>query len=228
MPIQWRQSLPVLCLLAVGRSCAAGPSPPPATPPSSQAAPSSVLEAIAHILLAKLYRKPIAPAHNDRYRRYTSSEAVSRPTEQTRQTRGRKQIKSLAAVAAVSYTLFTNKASITSLKDFAPDDRIAVPAFNSPQAILLRVAGRELYAYASGQTIAPVTFDATGTRLFHGLPAASFESHGVFLRSVLARDGHTEREVSVPIRIGGIGTMDAYAGGPATVGVQAHRLGVGG
>lgn len=61
-----------------------------------EAAPSSVLEAIAHILIAKLYRKPIAPAHNDRYRRYTSSEAVSRQAEQARQTRGRKQIHTAA------------------------------------------------------------------------------------------------------------------------------------
>jgi predicted metal-dependent hydrolase len=57
-----------------------------------EAAPQSVLEAIAHILIAKLYRKPIAAFHNDRYRRYTSSDAVSRQAEQTRQTRGRKQI----------------------------------------------------------------------------------------------------------------------------------------
>jgi predicted metal-dependent hydrolase len=59
-----------------------------------EAAPVSVLEAIAHILIAKLYRKPIAAAHSDRYRRYTSSEAVSRQAEHTRQTRGRKQIHS--------------------------------------------------------------------------------------------------------------------------------------
>lgn len=57
-----------------------------------QSAPESVLEAIAHILIAKLYRKPITAAHSDRYRRYTSSEAVSRQAEHARQTRGRKQI----------------------------------------------------------------------------------------------------------------------------------------
>ncbi len=57
-----------------------------------QAAPESVLQAIAHILLAKLYRKPVERGHADRYRRYTSSEAVSRQAEQMRQTRGRKQI----------------------------------------------------------------------------------------------------------------------------------------
>jgi len=57
-----------------------------------EAAPESVHKAIAHILLAKLYRKPIARSHSDRYRRHVSSEAVSRQAEQIRQTRGRKRI----------------------------------------------------------------------------------------------------------------------------------------
>ena len=51
-------------------------------------APDSVHQAIAHILLAKLYRKPIERHHNDRYRRYTQSEIVSRQAERIRQTRG--------------------------------------------------------------------------------------------------------------------------------------------
>jgi predicted metal-dependent hydrolase len=55
-------------------------------------APESVHRAIAHILLAKLYRKPIAPMHADRYRRHVSSEAVSKQAEHVRQTRGRKRI----------------------------------------------------------------------------------------------------------------------------------------
>jgi predicted metal-dependent hydrolase len=57
-------------------------------------APESVHQAIAHILLAKLYRKPIEPALADRYRRYTRSEAVSKQSEHIRQTRGRKVISS--------------------------------------------------------------------------------------------------------------------------------------
>ena len=55
-------------------------------------APDTVHHAIAHILLAKLYKKPIAPIHADRYRRHVSSEAVSRQAEHIRQTRGRKRI----------------------------------------------------------------------------------------------------------------------------------------
>jgi predicted metal-dependent hydrolase len=57
-----------------------------------EGAPESVLRAIAHILLAKLYRKPIDAAHANRYRRFASSEAVVRQSERIRQTRGRKRI----------------------------------------------------------------------------------------------------------------------------------------
>ncbi len=53
-------------------------------------APETIHQAIAHILLAKLYRKAIAPALADRYRRYTRSDAVSKQAERIRQTRGRK------------------------------------------------------------------------------------------------------------------------------------------
>jgi predicted metal-dependent hydrolase len=57
-----------------------------------ETAPHTVHQAIAHILLAKLYKKPIAATHSDRYRRHVSSESVSRQAEQIRQTRGRKRI----------------------------------------------------------------------------------------------------------------------------------------
>ena len=57
-----------------------------------EASPEPVHRAIAHILLAKLYRKPIAVAHADRYRRYVSSEAVAKGAEHIRITRGRKRI----------------------------------------------------------------------------------------------------------------------------------------
>jgi len=57
-----------------------------------EGAPEPVLRAIAHILLAKLYRKPLDAAHTSRYRRFTSSESVVRQTELVRQTRGRKKM----------------------------------------------------------------------------------------------------------------------------------------
>src|SRR5579875_2921731 len=57
-----------------------------------EGAPEPILRAIAHILLAKLYRKPIDANQARRYRRYTTSEAVVRQSERIRQTRGRKRI----------------------------------------------------------------------------------------------------------------------------------------
>src|SRR5579863_10115953 len=59
-----------------------------------EGAPESVIEAIAHILLAKIYRKPIQSLHSSRYRRYVSSHDVSAKAHLVRQVRGRKQIES--------------------------------------------------------------------------------------------------------------------------------------
>lgn len=56
-----------------------------------EGAPESVLHSIAHILLAKLYKKPIEAAHNLRYKRFSTSSDVSRQTELIRQTRGSKR-----------------------------------------------------------------------------------------------------------------------------------------
>ena len=57
-----------------------------------EASPETVHHAIAHILLAKLYRHPVGAAQADRYRRYVSSEAVARGAQQIRIARGRKRI----------------------------------------------------------------------------------------------------------------------------------------
>jgi hypothetical protein len=59
-----------------------------------EGAPESVLHSIAHILLAKLYRKPIDRAHGARYRRYVASHDVSAKARLVRQMRGRKHIRS--------------------------------------------------------------------------------------------------------------------------------------
>ncbi|WP_263358084.1 SprT-like domain-containing protein [Acidicapsa ligni] len=56
-----------------------------------EGAPESVLHAIAHILIAKIYKKPIDRAHNHRYKRFQYSEAVARQTEQIRHARGSKR-----------------------------------------------------------------------------------------------------------------------------------------
>jgi SprT-like family protein len=56
-----------------------------------EGAPESVIHAIAHILLAKLYRKPIDPTQNLRYKRFSTSTAVTRQAELIRHTRGSKR-----------------------------------------------------------------------------------------------------------------------------------------
>jgi len=57
-------------------------------------APEDVLHAIAHILLAKLYRKEIETRHATRYRRYLGRKDVSRKAHLLRQERGRKVLLS--------------------------------------------------------------------------------------------------------------------------------------
>jgi predicted metal-dependent hydrolase len=59
-----------------------------------EGAPEPVLRAIAHILLAKMYRKPIERSHSTRYRRYVSSHDIVEKAHLVRQMRGRKRIDS--------------------------------------------------------------------------------------------------------------------------------------
>jgi len=55
-------------------------------------APAPVLEALAHILLGKLYRKPIAAIYSHRYRLYLNRRDVRRQAHLVKQIRGRKFI----------------------------------------------------------------------------------------------------------------------------------------
>lgn len=57
-------------------------------------APEPVIEALAHILLRKLYRKPIPRLYNTRYRRYTGRKDIAAKSALIRQIRGRKQLTS--------------------------------------------------------------------------------------------------------------------------------------
>jgi predicted metal-dependent hydrolase len=58
-----------------------------------EGAPEAVLRAIAHILLAKMYRHPIDRGHAARYRKYLASHEIVRKTHLVRQMRGRKQLR---------------------------------------------------------------------------------------------------------------------------------------
>jgi predicted metal-dependent hydrolase len=59
-----------------------------------EGAPDNVLYAIAHILLAKLYRKPVDRTQSVRYRRYIAGHEVTAKARLVRQMRGRKHIRS--------------------------------------------------------------------------------------------------------------------------------------
>ena len=59
-----------------------------------EGAPDSVLRAIAHILLAKMYRKPIDRVQAARYRKYVASHDIARQVHLVRQIRGRKRLGS--------------------------------------------------------------------------------------------------------------------------------------
>jgi len=59
-----------------------------------EGAPDPVLRAIAHILLAKMYRKPIERTQATRYRRYISGHDITKKAHLVRQMRGRKRIES--------------------------------------------------------------------------------------------------------------------------------------
>ena len=58
-----------------------------------EGAPDAVLRAIAHILLAKMLRRPIDRAHAARYRKYVGSHEIVRKAHLVRQMRGRKRLR---------------------------------------------------------------------------------------------------------------------------------------
>jgi len=53
-------------------------------------APAPVMEALAHILLGKLYRQPVARVYSNRYRLYLNRRDMRRQAHLVRQIRGRK------------------------------------------------------------------------------------------------------------------------------------------
>ena len=59
-----------------------------------EGAPESVLQAIAHILLAKMYKKEIDPEQSARYRKYVASHDIAHKAHAVRQMRGRKKLGS--------------------------------------------------------------------------------------------------------------------------------------
>ena len=58
-----------------------------------EGAPENILRAIAHILLAKMYRQPVDRAHAARYRKYVGCHEIVRKAHLVRQMRGRKLLR---------------------------------------------------------------------------------------------------------------------------------------
>jgi predicted metal-dependent hydrolase len=58
-----------------------------------EGAPEPVIRALAHILLAKMYRRAIERTQAVRYRRYVSSHEIRRQAHVVRQLRGRKRLR---------------------------------------------------------------------------------------------------------------------------------------
>jgi hypothetical protein len=71
-----------------------------------EGAPESVLRAIAHILVAKVYRKPVDREHAARYRLYVTAQHMSRKAHLVRQIRGRKRIASPLGLTYDLETIF--------------------------------------------------------------------------------------------------------------------------
>jgi len=57
-----------------------------------QAAPTPILEALAYLLICKLYRKPIPKVYAERYRRYLNRKEMRRNLQLVRQSRGHKLV----------------------------------------------------------------------------------------------------------------------------------------
>lgn len=58
-----------------------------------EGAPDDVHEALAEILLSKLFRRPVPAASNERYRRYLNRRDIRRSLDLVRQIRGRKRVE---------------------------------------------------------------------------------------------------------------------------------------
>ncbi len=71
-----------------------------------EGAPDAVLRAIAHILLAKMYRQPIDRGQAARYRKYIASHEIVRKTHLVRQMRGWKRLRSARGIVYDLDTVF--------------------------------------------------------------------------------------------------------------------------
>lgn len=93
-----------------------------------EGAPASVQEALAYILMAKLYRKPVPKMYNHRYKLFVNRADIRRKAMLLRQARGRKQLSSAQGLVFDLEELFRD------LNDRFFDGLLAQPRLSwSPQ-----------------------------------------------------------------------------------------------
>jgi NitT/TauT family transport system substrate-binding protein len=71
-------------------------------------------------------------------------------------TRGKQDVAGLAALGANPFILETNRPDLKSFADLGDQDRIAVPATTSPQAIVMRMAAEKFYGPGQYARIDPL------------------------------------------------------------------------
>jgi len=131
-------------------------------------------------------------------------------------TRGRLAIKGLAGMPLNAFFLYTNKPAIKSLADFTDQDRIAVPAPNSGQGIMLEMAAEKLfgpgqYARADRLMVSLPHPDAT-TALLAGGTIAGYFSVPPYSQ-ILARDSRVHLVITSKEILGGFEASGAGLGG---------------
>ncbi len=101
------------------------------------------MEALAEILLSKLFRRPV-PAHcNERYRRYLNRRDVRRNLDLVRQIRGRKQVEDAQGTCYDLDTDFRGaEFPVFSRIDGAPDFRLEPERFAHLAGTLRSIAQR--------------------------------------------------------------------------------------
>jgi NitT/TauT family transport system substrate-binding protein len=125
-------------------------------------------------------------------------------------TRGRQHIMGIAGLSSINYFLYSNKSEIKALSDFTTADKIAVPALNSPQAILLRLAAAKMLGSGDKANTLMMSLphpDATTTILAGGGIAGYFSTPP--FSQILAKDSRVHLVMDSRAIIG----QDASAAG---------------
>lgn len=114
-------------------------------------------------------------------------------------TKSRLSVKGLASMSSFPMILNTTKTSVSSLKDFGPRDRIALPATSAPQAIVLRMASEKefgagqfsrmdtsMVALPHPEAMAAMLANTEVTAHFTNVPFSAMEAQNPAVKRVLS------------------------------------------